>query len=323
MNKYYKQQTSVTDPSRWSTYFDELPNDIMSLIGILDNQIAHYKVDILDKGISLPPERSHEVDSRYAKNMLRAIVTHCDDSLLTSKLRAQRLFGTCRDGGVLLCSILRHKGIACRLRYGFTHFGMDTTKPLLDHIFVQYWCDVTSRWKTCDPRLSEEKMHRFNIRGCDPTDLADEQFYTAGQAWLKVNHDIKAARAFSGLRLDGAIGLCLIRNLMMQDASSLLGREPLMWDAWGYALRERFGQAPSEPFELSQLDKLAKLCTSYDIDIQALERFVYEDVNLRLPQLIRCSSPLNGDYLYAPNNRCIDEIIAGIPEEGRCHYAIA
>ena len=67
----------------------------------------------------------------------------------------------------------------------------------------------------------------------------------------------------------------------MADLSALQKNEPLMWDTWGYMLKNNFAVDPHEPEELRVLDELAQLLDREHRDLDQLAAF-YDQPMLRM-----------------------------------------
>ena len=122
MIEHYQQQTPVTDPGKHRAQYDRLRGlSIKEIVNVVGGISAHYEKDLIGSDIVLEHERKCEVDTRYAEDILERILAIDPAPLDQPRPLIDRFMGTCRDGAVLVCSILRHLGIAARIRYGFVH----------------------------------------------------------------------------------------------------------------------------------------------------------------------------------------------------------
>src|SRR6266436_4573583 len=100
--------------------------------------------------------------------------------LAKQMLPAKKTPGTCRDFALMLCSILRLRGMPARVRCGFAIYF--TSNPFEDHWVCEYWNDEARRWVLADAQIDELQRKHLGI-DFDTTDLPPGKFFNAGQAW--------------------------------------------------------------------------------------------------------------------------------------------
>jgi len=95
---------------------------------------------------------------RFEENQIRPAGRLADvllglDPAPLSELREppRRVVGTCRHFAVLACALLRHRGIASRVRCGFATYFQPGQG--LDHWIVEYREDTSKRWVRLDPEI--------------------------------------------------------------------------------------------------------------------------------------------------------------------------
>lgn len=139
---------------------------------------------------------------------------------------AQRTPGTCRDYALMLCSLLRERGVAARVRCGFATYFRDNSFE--DHWVCEYRVEGEDRWALADAQLDPTIRHHLLIP-FDPRDLPAGTFLNAGEAWTAWREGRAGADAFGhGL----ARGAWFLRVNLMRDQLSLNKREISDWDAW-------------------------------------------------------------------------------------------
>jgi len=297
MIKHYQQQTPVTDPGKHRAQYDRLRGlSIKEIVNVVGGISAHYEKDLIGSDIQLELARKQEIDTRYTESILDRIFELDQRPLDQARPLIDRFMGTCRDGAVLVCSILRHLGIAARIRYGFVHMFLDPKKPLAEHIIIEYWHPQKQSWRLCEPRLNDEMMDRHGIKGLDAANFPRDQFIFAPQAWRQVRMKRRDAIKFSDLTFKESYGLWKVRNIMMYDQASLLGFEPLMWDVWGYMVRAKQGMEPKWYFQLKVLDKLASLDLLEPTEWATYLRLCQRKRAIRVSRSVKSCSPVNGDY---------------------------
>jgi hypothetical protein len=87
----------------------------------------------------------------------------------------RRVIGTCRHFALLSCALLRHRGVAARVRCGFATYFQPGHG--LDHWITEYWHEKDGRWV----RIDSEILGRDFL--AEPEDLRPGQFLSGGEAW--------------------------------------------------------------------------------------------------------------------------------------------
>jgi hypothetical protein len=235
--RHYARHSAVTDPGRYSSHLDGLPDDVDGMIAVVRNVLIHFRSDAPLLGAVASESRRGEVDSRGVERMLAGILRLDPSQLLMPRPAPRRLLATCRDFSVLLCAMMRHKGIAARVRFGFTRLYYQPKLPLHDHVLTEYWNGAA--WL-----LAECRLHACPVplRGVWQGDIPRLMFLSGAQAWRSITRGECDARLFSGLRYDRDIGRRNVRKLLMFDAAALSGNEPLLWDRWDGRRFDEFGR---------------------------------------------------------------------------------
>ena len=133
--------------------------------------------------------------------------------------------GTCRDFALMLCGLLRHRGVPARIRCGFAAYF---TTPWEDHWVCEYWHAAHQAWRLCDAQLDPVLRRHFGI-GFDPTDVPRAMFLTADAAWASC----RGGGADPDLFGHGSVtGAWFMKVNLIRDHYVLHGRETSPWDAW-------------------------------------------------------------------------------------------
>ncbi|WP_395375210.1 transglutaminase domain-containing protein [Marinicella sp. W31] len=296
MIEHYKQHTVVTNPGKYSEIFKGLNLSVKETVNLVGGISAHYQRDLTHTDIVLSKERLKEVDTRFVENIIERVFELNQQPLTETRPMHERFMGTCRDGAVLVCSMLRSMGIAARMRYGFIHIYLDPKKPIAEHLLIEYWHPEKQQWMFCEPRMNQELMDRNGITGIESDNFPLEHFIFATDAWQEVRKNRRSAVKYSDLTFKESYGLWKIRNIMMYDMASLIGFEPLVWDIWGYMIRAKRGMEPKSFFQLHLLDKLARLDLFDPEQWAEYMRLSQRKKDLKLPKQIKSCSPENGDY---------------------------
>jgi hypothetical protein len=218
MSDYYRTHGAFTEPGRFRDQLAALPSDLPALCAFIQNILIHADwaaaYGVTDTGLSretLPVEqRMGLVGSPGTKSLPPE----------------QRTPGTCRDFALMLCSLLRDRGVAARVRCGFATYFTD--KAFEDHWVCEYWLDGESRWALADAQLDSLMCERLGI-DFDPTDLPAGKYLNAGEAWTKWRENHAAADAFGH---GDAKGAWFLRVNLMRDLLSLNKQEKSDRDGW-------------------------------------------------------------------------------------------
>lgn len=283
---FYTAQSAWSDPGQYGRLFDALPADIGALCAVVRNITLHYRAGPR-VGFDIPKARLAEIDTRSCELMLKRIVAL--DSRPLAELRApeQRLIGCCRDASLLLCSMLRHKDVPARVRYGFApYLSKDGFNG--DHAVVEYWDG--KRWRLADAERAEPEI-AFEGATFSPLDIPRGPYLTAGMAWQMVRSG-KADEASFGVSPE-LCGLPEIRVALLVDIAMQNKSETLLWDVWGIGEIDHENSAD----DLALLDRAAAL--SADTDVEATYAGItriFMDERMRLPETVVSMSPAQGPH---------------------------
>jgi hypothetical protein len=210
---YYATHGPLTEPGDHADELARLPADLLADCRFIQGIVLHADwaalYSVADAGLSretLPVAQRMDL----AKQVLPAMKTS----------------GTCRDFALMLCSILRLRGIPARVRCGFAIYF--TSNPFEDHWVCEYWNEEARRWALADAQIDELQRKHLGI-DFDTTDLPPGKFFNAGQAWSMW----RAGKADAGAFGHGnARGAWFLRVNLMRDQLALQKREISEWDAW-------------------------------------------------------------------------------------------
>jgi hypothetical protein len=176
--------------------------------------------------------------------MLARILELDNRPLTEARSTEARLIGCCRDYATLLCSILRHRGVPARIRFGFATYFEPNWNP--DHVVTEYWHEDESRWVLVDAELDEPLTF-------SPLDLPRDRFLVAGDAWQRCRHgELDPNR--SGVNSE-ICGIAIVGRYVTHDLAALNRIEVLCWDEWGMTAVPPGGSFDEE--ELAVLDAVA------------------------------------------------------------------
>jgi hypothetical protein len=240
---FYTAHDALTDPSANAARLDELPADMDALHAALNGVLLHqWKARAHHPHVLAPPAR--EVFVRHTARLLEAVLRLDAAPLAVPRPVERRAVVDCRHFAVLLCAVLRHRGVPARPRCGFAaHAG----QPLLvDHWVCEVWDAAQRRWVLEDADL---QLH----------DLAADAFVTGARAWRRYRADPATAdRCGDG---PAARGPRLVRRNLVRDIAALNGFPSVSGDAWGLG---RAGDDDVTAADAVLLDRVAALAEAAD-----------------------------------------------------------
>jgi transglutaminase-like putative cysteine protease len=161
--QYYAQQSVITDPSNYSHLFDELPQDLPSLVKIVQGLVVSLPWEDA-YGLDTPQERQKEIYLRTVPEMLKCILELDHSPLTIRRIPQKRKVSLCRDFAVLLVSMLRHQNVPTRVRVGFAGYYRAVTPRYWDHRIAEYWNKKLNRWVFVDAMTEEPILERLRFK---------------------------------------------------------------------------------------------------------------------------------------------------------------
>jgi len=219
---FYARQSAWTDPGAQAVHLAALPGDVAGLCRLVQGLLVH--IDWLGC-YGLPAGFAVERETRRVEQRLGLGIPAAARPLTEARPPAQRSSGTCRDYALMLCGLLRHRGMPARVRCGFASYF---SKPHEDHWVCEYWHGASRRWALADAQLDDVLHSRLGI-DFDITDLPPGKFINAGQAWLACREGGAAPQLFGH---GESAGLWFLRVNVVRDLLSLVERQTSVWDDW-------------------------------------------------------------------------------------------
>ncbi len=261
---YYASQSVTSNPGKHANLFGKLPDSVEDLCEIVHGVIIHR--DNTEDLYEFKPtaEEYEESNLRYVEDILGRIVEKDSSPLSLRREPRKRCFGSCRDFAILLCSILRFKGVPARIRCGFGAY-LERGK-YWDHWVCEYWSKRKGKWILIDPEVGEEERQGYGIsRALDTTDLPRDQFIVAGQAWNMCRSKKEDPNLF-GVHSIGIYGAWFIRANVLRDLVALNKIELLPWDYTDFFHKFFVDLKDLKPSEIELIDSIANLTSSADND---------------------------------------------------------
>ena len=261
MLKFYLKTSMYTNYEPYKEYYKSLPDDMEELTDLILSQTIHRTELRRSRKEQLEQGRSHDhVSEEYP---WWKYISH-DDILLTAPAITAELFRqdergftknreirhkvviTCRYVAILIASILKAKGIPCRVRSGFASYFTNDNR-CFDHWIIEYYHKKEKRWIICDPNPASGKDH---------IDMPQKKFCWIAEVWLNVRSgkdDINKYIHGSSFQ-----GLNMLAYTLFFDFHALMG------DEISYLFKPSYIDDDNEFFsltkeELKKLDNLATL----------------------------------------------------------------
>ncbi|SON49218.1 transglutaminase-like domain-containing protein [Vibrio tapetis] len=288
VNDYIKN-TEFTELTKDLLDISEVPDDIAGICKFVQGNLIHsYWLE--HYGIEIDPSNKlTEMQTRYAKDLVSLAMFKSGQPSHVFKKANHRVVSICRDFSLLVCSILRSKGVPARLRSGFaTYLAQNHFE---DHWICEYW-DKEKGWLAVDAQL-DEIHHQILKFDFDPCDVPPSNFIVAGQAWKLCRENVESADNF-GFR--DFKGLAFIKGSLIRDLYALSKFEMHTWDT-GWGILPKFISPISGEDELTLLDELADVsCFS---DHSKALKLVESCKEIKLPNGWDCSKFPTLKELYA------------------------
>jgi len=269
MNKkildHFREYSQFTYPGLYEKYLKSLPNDIRELGYLVRMQLVH-RTTLTDGNTGtnadkkygdmtrIPWWRQAEDDNFNTAVAIIAELFRRDVNGFTSKRKAEdKLVLTCRHTAILMASILKAKGIPCRVRSGYAPYFENEGGVSADHWINEYWNKEKNRWVIIDV---DGSLHKT---GFDMYDIPADAFDYPALAWLniregKVDPDhFWNAKPATGLKV---VGWALFYDLhcLMNNEIIYIHNPKYLYHKWDN-LEEK---------DRKELDRLAKVMLAPD-----------------------------------------------------------
>ena len=257
----YARHTPWTDPGRFASLYEGLPDDVPALCALCRNVLLHNWEAARDR-LPMDMRRRGEIELRPIARLLERLV-EVDDRPLTQKRGSESLLVVdCRHFSTLLCSLLRHRRIPARVRLGFAQY-IASDESWQMHAICEWWDKAWSAWRFSDPDIN------------DP-DVARDAFRTADVAWRLYREGTIDPRAH-GCGSDWS-GPHVLAVELVRDIGARTGFEPLYGDTWGLAETLPARTPPSlTDDEAARLDAAARVDGAELARVAAMQGLGLED----------------------------------------------
>ncbi len=277
-NKFYLEQSIYSDPGKFGKWYDPFSNDISAMTLQIQNLFMHY-ADINLFSVSIAETRFNELNLRTIAKSLQTILSD-DHELTLTRPPEKRIMGVCRDTSLLLCSVLRSRGIAARLRSGFVNYFIPGL--FLDGFCVEFFDESLQRWRSIDTRTTQLHIDHYKLSiDFDLMNVPNTRFISAANAWRMCRFENADPVRFGSRQHRG---LFTVRNRLIQDLALLNKQEMLIWDLWGPMLT-------TSVTDYYLLDELADLLLHHDNTIEKINEFYNHHLQFKVPNTILVDNP--------------------------------
>jgi len=289
LNHYLKFST-FTNPGCYREFLQNLPKDVKELGNLISHQVIH-RVTLKEGNTKANKDMRYGDMGKYPWHRLRceddifpttvsmvAELLRLDDrGFLVDRKVEDKIVVTCRFVAILMASILKSKGVPCRVRSGFAPYFF---KGSWDHWINQYWNNERRRWITFDA----DGFFDSTI-GFDQYNMPEEKFDWAADTWLGIRGGKIDANNF--INAGGFKGLMPVLWSIFYDFHSLMNNEILYMQAPFY-IANKFDKLTEKDFE--EIDELARLISNPDKNFDELIKVWETRKKFRI-----LNSPLIGD----------------------------
>lgn len=267
---HYLNFSIFTNPGAYKEFLQKLPDDVKELGNLISHQIIH-RVTLKEGNTKANRDLRYGDMEKYpwyrlrcdddvlptAVSMIAELLRLDDRGFLPDRKVEDKIVVTCRYVAILMASILKSKGIPCRVRSGFAPYFF---KGSWDHWINQYWDKNKQKWITFDADGFFDKTIGF-----DQYNMPENKFDWAGATWLKVREGKLEANNFNNA--GGFKGLMPILWEIFYDFHSLMNNE-ILYTQMPSFVSFKFDELTEKDFE--EIDELAKLMQEPDENFDEL-----------------------------------------------------
>lgn len=274
--EFYKQQGPRTIVKKG--VFDDFPDDIDKITRIIRGLLIHPSTIKPLRNLDLPKSRIQKERGFKTVQQILDRANKLDPSpLIIPREPKKRVVAICKHFSMLLCSILREKGIPARTRCGFaTYFQGGWFE---DHWICEYWNKKQKRWVRVDSQIDDLQAVAYHIdrEEIDFLDLPKGVFFPAGVLWKLYREGFIDGRLAGFSDVNGASGGWYVRGNMLRDFFALNEIEYL------YSEEDDLMSSNYKPNrrDLKLLDEIARLTVNADENFEKVRRLYLTKKSLR------------------------------------------
>lgn len=266
---------------------NDLPNDIRKIGYLVRKNVIHRSTLAMGNTgtnsdlrfgdmTKMPWYRQPEDDVlTTAGAMLTELYRRDQRGFVLDRSEENKLVLTCRYVAILVASILKSKGIPCRVRSGNApYFDMGTLGEVSsDHWINQYWNAKEGRWVTIDVDGSLSLKEDF-----DPYDIPEGTFDFPATAWLHIRSGKENAERFWNAKPQ--TGRIVVLWSLLYDFHSFMNSEILYVHTPTMSQEHTFATLSDN--DLKRIDHLATLMCDPDANFDELTHLWETERDFRL-----------------------------------------
>jgi len=276
--EFYRQYGFYTDPGEYEQMYADLPQSLTEICKVIKSQLIHPVADLPMYNELIPPERSYE-DLKYptVQTILAGLKTYNPDGLIFDRKPADRLVVSCRYHAILLASILKHRGIPVRIRYGFATYLFPEYH--IYHVICEVWNDNEKRWMLIDP---DRQM----------IDFPSQQFEFAGDVWIKYQQGKIDPNTYG---IPNWWGPHPILDVLCHDLASILGNEHIYYNRPPISADTTMNVKNMPADQINIINKISELMTDVDSNFNKLQKLYNENKQLQFSTSVT-AKPHRAEY---------------------------
>ena len=259
------QFSTYTDPGDLAYLYADLPKSLNNLCRLIKKQLIH-PFDAAKFAPKIPKGREFEdQDFPTVSRMLDALIKRDKRGLIDARQPENRLVVACVHHSMLLASILRHRGIPVRIRFGFAKYIGNNRATRVSHVICEVWDQEHSKWMLVDP--DRQKV-----------DFSRNEFEFAYETWMLIRTNNPGNIRY--VSRDGNTDRFTV-HLLIHDLSYIIGDEQSYWEDPALVNKIKDGISDLSQFELQVLDNMALYLKTPDIHLTELEKLISENTFLK------------------------------------------
>jgi hypothetical protein len=279
----YTRQSRFTDPGTMAAWLDGTSTDLAGIRDTAARSVFHYRAygDITGHGFTA--DREHEINLRYASDMLARLHELDPAPPSTDRAVTDRVVGCCRDHTLLFFTMARHHGIPARARVGFGTYLVPGWA--VDHVVAEVWLD--GRWRLVEPQFDPGFVDPSDGTPLDLLDVPRDKFLVGPDAWVACRSGAMDPERFvvaPDLAEPFLRGWSYLRHNLVFDLAALNRHEMILWDLWGVLTPGR--PRPDD----ARMDALAALLRAPDLTVDRIAA-AFDDEDVRVPDTVVSVTP--------------------------------
>ncbi len=247
---FYCQYSSFTNPGKYEYLYEDLPDSLPALCQIIQKQFMHIVAEYPSYKDIMPGDSRYDI-TKYTtiESILETLYQKDSKGLTINRKPENRLVFSCQNYALMLASMLKHKGIPARVRYGHATYLIPDFHA--SHVICEVWNKTEKRWMLVDPNINM-------------IDFSKDKFDFSNEAWLQMQNGAIDPNTFGFPGKYSGEGS--ITGKISADLASILGTEyPLtMYSPIMEYYFEGEKQLPQEQIKI--LDSISELMQSLNAE---------------------------------------------------------